>query len=540
VGSKATIEGAISGSGPYTLRVKGVDCRTGSTLVDVKESASSRDQILPALGKAATKLREKLGESLATVQKYDVPAENVTTSSLEALQLYSQGRRAANFNYDFKNAIALYDQAVTHDPNFAMAYATLASAYRNGGQPDKAAESARKAFDLRSRVSERERFYIESMYQMTVTGNAEAACKVFEAWELAYPRDDVAPFNLSTQYSLLGEFEKVLAAQQRNFRLDPESAFSYINLAGAYLALNRIDEAKATTQEGMAKHPDLTIFHRLLFHVAFLEKDPAALERETNFLLSKPGQEKGILFVESQMAAYGGQISRSRGLVNQVIENGRLAGSKDPGAYYLAEDAVNQALMGNLAFARREAEDALKFTENTDKYYTRATAAIALALAGDSQKPSRMAEDLAKRFPENTSMQFHFLPMIRGAVAMHNGNGAKAMEVLAAGAPYELGSVQYANDLSLHPVYLHGLACLAGRDGAQAAAEFQKIIDHRGITLTEPIGSLAHLGLGRAYAMSGDSAKAKSAYQDFFALWKDADPDVPILKQAKAEYSRLK
>ena len=540
VGSKATIEGAISGSGPYTLRVKGVDCRTGGTLVDVKESAGTKDEILTALGKSATKLREKLGESLITVQKYDVPAENVTTSSLEALQLYSQGRRAANMNYDWKNATALYDQATNHDPNFAMAYAAQASAYRNAGQPDKAAESARKAFDLRSRVSERERFYIESTYQMNVTGNAEAACKVFEVWEQAYPRDDVAPFNLSVTYALLGEYEKMVAAQQRNFRLDPESALSYGSLGAGYLALNRIDEAKATYQEGLAKHPDLAGFHRALFNVAFLENDAAAMEREANLVMSKPGQEPGILYVESEVAAYHGQMVRAQELTNRAGESAQRTWGKPFGGAPLAEHSVGEALVGNLALAKRSAEDALKITENTDKHYTRATAAITLALVGDSQIPLRMAEDLAKRFPESTTVRFHYLPMIRAAVVIHGANRSKATEVCAAEAPYEIGSPQFMYELKFYPVFLHGLACLAGHDGAQAAAEFQKIIDYRGITLTEPIGALAHLGLGRAYVLSGDSDKARAAYQDFFALWKDADPDVPILKQAKAEYARLR
>ena len=540
VGSKATIEGAISGSGPFTLRVKGVDCRTGGTLVDVKESAGTKDQVLPALGRAATKLREKLGESLVSVQRYDVPAENVTTSSLEALQLYSQGRRAANMNYDWKNAIALYDQATNHDPNFAMAYATLASAYRNTAQPEKAAESARKAFDLRSRVSERERFYIESTYQKNVTGNAEAACKVFEAWEQAYPRDDVAPFNLSTTYALLGDYEKALAALQRNLRLDPESALSYGNLGGVYLDLNRIDEAKAAFQEEAAKHPDLPDSHRILYNLAFIENDTAAMEREANLAISRPGQEIGMLYLESEVAAFHGQMSRAEVLADRAVESVQRASGKALSAGFLAEHALREALVGNLASAKRGAEEALNFTENSDKHYTRATAAIALGLAADSQKPLHVAEDLAQRFPENTSIRFHFLPMIRAAVAIHSANRSKAMEVCAAEARFEMGAPQYMYDLRLYPVFLHGLACLAGHDGAQAAVEFQKIIDHPGITLTEPIGSLAHLGLGRAYAMSGDSAKARSAYQDFFALWKDADADVPILKQAKTEYAGLK
>jgi tetratricopeptide (TPR) repeat protein/predicted Ser/Thr protein kinase len=539
VGSKATIEGAIAGSGPYSLRVRGVDCHSGDVLADVKESANSRDDVIPALGKVAEKVREKLGESLVTVQKYDVPAQDVTTGSLEALQLYGQGKRAANMDADWKNAIPLYEQAITHDQNFAMAYASLATSYRNTGQIDKSAGSARKAYDLRGRVSERERFYIESTYDMNVTANADAARKILEAWEQAYPRDDVAPHNLAGVYAQLGEQDKALAAIQRSVKLDPESSVGLGALLGGYLEANRIDEAKAVNQEALAKHPDLANFHYTHYLICFLENDTAGMEREADFVMGKPGLSDYMLAMESETAAYGGQMSRARELVHRVVENAQRAGGKAPGSYWMAEDALREVLVGYVALAKREAEDVLRLTENSDLMYNRATAAVVLGLVGDSQRAVGIADDLARRFPEATSMQFHFLPMIRGAMAIHDGNGAKAMEAFAVGAPYEMGHPQFMYQLRLYPVYLHGLACLAARDGAQAAVEFQKIINHRGAVLNEPIGALAHLGLGRAYILAGDSTKARTAYQDFFALWKNADPDVPVLKQAKAEYAKL-
>jgi serine/threonine protein kinase/lipopolysaccharide biosynthesis regulator YciM len=539
VGSKATIEAAISGSGPYTLRVMGVDCHSGDVLTAVKESAGRREDVIPALGKLAERLRGKLGESLATVQKYDTPPQNVTTSSLEALQLYSQGKRAANMNSDWKSSIALYEQAVNHDPNFASAYASLASSYRNSGQIEKAAESARKAYDLRGRVSEDERFYIESTYELNVTANAEAARKVLEAWEQAYPRDDVAPNNLAGIYAQLGEHEKALAAIQRSVKLDPESSVGLGNLIGGYLNADRLDEAKALNQEALAKHPDLPNFHYTHYSICFLERDAAGMEREAGIVLSKPGLVHLMLYLESESAAYGGQMSRARELARQAAENLQSQGDKDGARGYAAEAALREALVGNLALSKRQAEEALTVIEKSDKPYTKATAAIALGLAGDSQKATRIADELAQRLPEATSMQFHYLPMIRAVVAMQSGNGTKAIQAIAVGAVHEMGNPTYMNFLRLYPVYLHGLACLLGRQGTQAAAEFQKIIDHPGLVRTEPIGALAHLGLGRTYAMSGDTAKAKAAYQDFLALWKDADPDVPILKQAKAEYARL-
>ena len=538
-GSKATIEGTISGlGGPYELRVQGVDCRTGGVLVQVKESAGSKDQVLPALGKAATRLREKLGESLATVQKYDVPAEKVTTSSLEALQLYSQARRALDMDSDPKNAIPLLEQSVNHDPNFAMAFASLATNYNNMGQVDKAIESSRKAYDLRGRVSEREKFYIESNHQLYVSANLEAARKIYEAWEQAYPRDDVPPHNLSIVYLTLGEWEKALASVQQSVKLDPESALSMGNLAGLYVANNRFDEARSVIQEVLAKHPDLTGYHVTLYSLAFLDHDTTGMEREANLVMSRPANVDRMLYIESQAAAYGGQMSRSRELLGRVVEEMQRAGNKAGAGAYLAQASLDEALLGDFVLSKRQAEDALKLVDNIDRPYTKATAAITLGLVGESQKAVRIADDFGRRFPEATSVQFQYLPMIRTAVAIQSGNGNKAMEAAAMGATYELGKPRYM-DLSLYPVYLHGQACLLGRDGAQAAAEFQKIIDHPGVVQAEPIGSLAHLGLGRAYALTKDTAKAKAAYQDFFAVWKDADPDVPVLKQAKAEYVKL-
>jgi tetratricopeptide (TPR) repeat protein len=440
-------------------------------------------------------------------------------------------------DYDFKNSIALYDQATNHDPNFAMVYASLASSYRNSGQVDKAAESARKAYDLRDRVSERERYYIESNYELNVTANAEAARKVLEAWEQAYPCDDIPTHNLASTYSQLGEYDKALAAIQRSVKLDPDSAIGLGSLIGGYLIANRFDEAKALTQEALTKHPDVSGFHRVFYILAFLEHDAARMDREADLVMNKPGDVNGMLYLESEAAAYGGQMSRARELVDRVKENLQHQERKDAAGGFLAEAALREALVGNLAIARRQAKDALQLTDNQ---YAHATAAVTLGLAGDTPKATEIADALARRFPEATSMQFHYLPMIRAAIATRSGSGAKATGALAAGAANETGSPQYMTYLRLYPVYLHGLACLSARQPEPAAAEFQKIIDHPGLVLTELIGPLAHLGLGRAYAMTGDSAKAKAAYQDFLALWKDADPDVPILKQAKAEYAKLK
>ncbi len=538
LGSKATIEGSISGlGGPYELQLRSVDCHTGSVLTQVNETAGGKKQVLEALNKAATRLRKKLGESLATVQKYDLPAENVTTSSLEALQLYGQGCRAADMDFDFKNALVFYDQAINHDPNFAAAYAKMASAYRNSGQMGKAAEAAQKAYELRSRVSERERYYIESSYALNVTGDSEAARQTLEDWEKAYPRDDVPPHNLAIVYGLLGEPEKMLAAMQRSLKLDPESGVGYGALVASYLHANRIDEAKALLQEAMAKHPDTLAYHNLLYALAFLERDSAAMEREANLLINNRAFENGILYMESETAAYGGQMGRARELAGRTIENLKRDGNKDGAGGYTAEAALREALVGNREQAKRQVDSALQLTDNA---FTQATGAIVLALSGETEKATKIAGSLAERFPANTSMQQQYLPMVRAAIALGAGNGTKAVEAFAKVGKVEEGFPQYMSFLKMYPVYMHGLSCLAARQGAQAAVEFQEIIDHPGMVQNEPVGAWARLGLARALAETGETEKAKTAYQDFLAIWKDADPDVPMLNQAKTEYAKLK
>ena len=300
--------------------------------------------------------------------------------------------------------------------------------------------------------------------------------------------------------------------------------------------LNRLDEAKATIQEAQAHNLAFPNIHRCLYNIAFLEHDAASMEREVAVLMSKPGHETGVLYRESETAAYSGQFSRARDMARHLVETLQRADRKDGAAAYEAEAALREGPAGNLAFAKHQAEDALSLS---DHKYVQGVSAVVLGLAGDSAKSTRIADDLAQRFPENTSIQFHYLPMARGATAMQRGNANKAIEALVVGAPYELGEPSWMCCINLYLVYLRGQAYLAAHQGSPAAAEFQKILNHSGLVVNEPIGALAHLGLGRAYAIAGDSAKAKTAYQDFLALWKDADPDVPILIQAKAEYAKL-
>jgi serine/threonine protein kinase/Tfp pilus assembly protein PilF len=530
--SAATIEGSISSLGSqYVVGLRAVNCHSGDVLANEQTTASGKEQVLKALGEAATKMREKLGESLASVQKYDAPAENVTTPSLEALQAYSLGYQAMKRN-DHAAAVPLFQRATSLDPNFAMAYARLGTSYQQLGEGARGAEYIRKAYELRERVSEREKLYIVSHYEHLVTGNLEAARKTYELWAQTYPRDDTPPANLVDIYSHLGDYDKALAQGQEAMKLDPGSGNAYADLVSAYVVVNRLDEARATAQEAQAHNLDNPAIHLSLYIIDFLQHDTAGMEREAAGLMGKPGFDDFMLDVESDTAAYGGQFAKARELTRRAVESAQRADEKETGAGYEAEAAVREALVGNMSQAKQQTQVALALSTGTD---VEAMSAIALGLTGDAPQATRLAADLAKRFPEDTIVQFEYLPMIHAAAALQSGSANKALEALVPAALYELGTTGF----NLYPVYLRGEAYLAAHQGSAAAAEFQKILDHACAVWNNPIGALAHLGLARAYAMQGDTTKAKAAYQDFLTLWKDADPDIPILIAAKAEYAKL-
>jgi serine/threonine protein kinase len=545
--SAATIEGSISGLGSqYVVGLKAVNCHSGELLGQEQATASSKEQVLKALGEAATKLREKLGESLASVQKFDAPPEGVTTPSLEALQAYSLGFQAMAIKNDAAAAIPLFQRATSLDPNFAMAYARLGSSYANLNQTSRGAETERKAYELRERVSEREKFYIASHYEQQALGDLEAARKTYELWAQTYPRDNTPAVNLGSIYGSLGEYDKQLIANQEGLKLNPGSGLMRANLVATYLQLNRSDEAKATAQEAQAQHLDSPNIHVSLYQVAFLQHDAAGMEREAATLMGKPGFEDAMLLYQSQTAGYAGQFARKRELVRRAMDSATRADEKETAATDQAAAACHEAMVGNASLAKEQAQAALALSNGRDVV---GNAAIAVALAGDSGEATRLADDLAKRFPEDTMVQLEYLPQIRGAAALQSGNAAKAVEALVAATPYELGQ-------ALWPAYIRGEAYLKLGQGSAAAVEFQKIVDHPGAVQNDAVGALAHLGLARAYALEAgighggagaspvqpDPAalgKAKTAYQDFLALWKGADPDIPILKEAKAEYAKL-
>ena len=419
----------------------------------------------------------------------------------------------------------------------ASSYARLGTNYSNLGQTARAAENTRKAYELRERVSEREKFYIVSHYEHYVTGNLEAARKAYELWAQTYPRDDTPTGNLSAIYIALGDYDKALAASQEALKLNPGSGLSYTNLVGSYSNVNRLDEARATAQEAQAHNLDNPGNHQLLYTIDFLQHDAAGMEREAAALMGKLGFEDVMLYNESDTAAYAGQFSKARELTRRASESAQRADEKETAAGYVAESALREALAGNMSQAKQQAQAALALSTGRD---VEAVSAIALGLAGDAAQAARLLDDLAKRFPEDTIVQSNYLPTIRAAAALQGVSASKAIEALAPVAPYELGSAGQSVSIALYPIYLRGEAYLAAHQGSAAVAEFQKILDHPGVVGNEPIGALAHLGLARAYALSGESVKSRTAYQDFLKLWKDADPDIPILVAAKSEYAKLK
>jgi serine/threonine protein kinase/tetratricopeptide (TPR) repeat protein len=534
-GSAAVLNGTIAEIGTlYLLTVKAVNCASGESLASTQAQASDKNHVLDALDKIATEIRAKLGESLSTVKKLNTPLEKATTPSIEAYQAYCQGRQLWVFNDDPAAAGSMFQRAIRLDPNFAMAYLSLGMTQHQLGETSFGVESIQKAYSLGENVSPWEKFAIESRYYRAATGDLDKARQAYELWAQAYPRDFIPVANLSDIYAMLGHYDEALKMQQDAFRLAPNLGIVYGNLVSAYLNLNRLDEAQAKANEALAKNIDSASIHGSLYLISFLREDTVGMGQQAAWAAGKPGMEEMFQDLGAETAAYSGRIGKARELSRKAEVSEEGAGQEETAAKYEAELALNEAFFGNTFEARQRAGEALHLSTGRD---VQNLAALALAMAGDTPRAEGLAADLAKRFPEDTIVQFNYLPTIHAQLAMNRGDPSQAIEALLAAAPYELGIISYSS--ALNPVYVRGEAYVAAHRGAEAAAEFQKILDHRGVVLNEAIGALAHLQIGRAYAMQGDTAKAKAAYQDFLTLWKDADPDIPILRQAKAEYARL-
>jgi DNA-binding winged helix-turn-helix (wHTH) protein len=528
--SAAALDGSIALIGTrYTLILKAVNCANGNLMAGTEAQANDKSHVLDALGKAASEMRNKLGESLSTLQKYNTPLEQATTRSLEALQAYNFGLSTD----DDAAALAFYQRATQLDPNFAMAYWALAN---NTADTALAAEIARKAFELRAGLSEREKLHIEADYYGSGTGDLIKARRSAEVGARTYPRDPAFRESLRLYSSALGQYEAALKESLEWLRLSPHNSSCYRFVAFAYLYLNRVEDAEATGKEAHAKGLE-SRFAPVLYGIAFYRNDASEMARQAASA-GKGDDEEWLLALEADTAAYFGHLGKAREFSRQAADSAGRAGDKEIAATYYAASALREALFGNADRAGQQATLAKGRASGRDMDYG---LALALAYAGDAGQAQALANDLGKRFPEDTVVQFNYLPTLRAKLALLHSDPQEAIAILGAASPYELGlpSLIYYNWPNLYPVYVRGEAYLVAHQGKEAAAEFQKILDHRGIVLNEPIGALAHLQLGRAYAMQGDTTKARIAYNDFLVLWKDADTDIPILREAKSEYSKL-
>jgi len=528
------------------LGLKAVNCRSGDTLAEEQVTAASKEKVLDALGEAASKLRGGLGESLATVQKLDVPLAEATTSSLEALQAFSLGRKAAN-EKGYAAALPYHQRAIQLDPNFAVGYSVVGGDYSSLGELGRASEYITKAFQLREHASEREKLDIAANYYFYVTGELDKAAQTYQEAIENYPRRTAAYVNLGIVYGEQGQYEKAAEFTRQAVRLAPDEN-NYGNLANYTLALQRFDEARQSIHDAQARKLDDLIMHNALYAFAFLGSDSAAIAEQQRWFAGKPEYENYGLALASDTEAYGGHLSKARELTKRAVDSAIRADSKESGAIWQANAALQQAAYANAAEARQSAADALKLAPASQG--VEVESALAFAMAGDTARTESLAQDLGKRFPLDTQMQSLWLPAIQAQLALNKKNPAAALNTLQAASPIELGSIQFVANLScLYHVYVRGEAYLAAGQGSTAAAEFQKILDHSGIVWNCWTGALAHLGVARANALQAKTSRgadadaarvrALAAYKDFLALWKDADPDIPILKEAKAEYAKL-
>ena len=533
-GSKAIVLGSISNlGGQYVIGVDAVGCSNGDTLAKEQEEAAAKQDVLKAVGKAAASLRSKLGESLATIQKFDVPVE-ATTSSLEALKAFSMATTTFRTKGNAE-AIPFYKRALELDPNFAVAYAGIGLVYANLGQASLSAENIKKAYSLRDRVSEREKYRIAALYYDVVTGELEQSSQVYELWAKSYPKDIVPRMNLGDIYNRLGQYEKAVSQTQEGLRMEP-TLVGYSNLAFSYLALNRPDDAKKAVAEAQENKLEGDFLHWAIYQQAFLKGDRAEMERQVTWAAGKPGTEDLLLSFQSDTEAYNGRLVKARDFSRRAVDAAVRNDSKETAALWQVSAALREAEFGNAAAAKQDVAVALKLAPGRD---VKLFAALTLARVGETARAKAIVEELAKSYPSDTVLKVYWLPTIKAAIELNANNPGQALVFLETTAPYELGAPQQFQLGTMYPAYIRGHAQLTARNGVAASSEFQKFLDHRGVTLNYPLGVLAHLGLARAYVLSGDTVKARAAYQDFLALWKGADPDIPILQEAKAEYAKV-
>jgi eukaryotic-like serine/threonine-protein kinase len=537
--SKALLKGSISGLGSqYVLALNAVNCLNGDPLARAQTSAASKDAVLDVLGKTAETVREKLGESLASVRKYDMPLEQATTSSLDALGAYTLARKTQSERGDAAS-ISVYKRALELDGKFALAYSGLATAYNNLGQVYNAGENARKAFDLREHVSEREKLRIEAFYHSYVTGDTSQAIQAYELWASSYPRDYLPHAGLGSLYALLGQFDKSADETQKAQLLEPAAVVIYSNLGRDDLALGKLDLAQGVLDQAADKNVDGTVLRLTRYQLAFLRGDAVGMAAQVAWSTHKPG-EGLFLASQSDTEAFYGRLRKARETSRRAVEASVASEMSEAAAIWEASAALRESDFGHRDLARRGAEAALSHATGKQLW---ALAALTLARAGETPRAQVLAEKLQQTYPSDTLLRNYWLPVIRASIELNRGASSKALDLLQNAAPYDLADpfpVSASPLGNMYSVYLRGEAYLQAHQGKEAAAEFQKILDHRGLVLNGPIAALAQAKLARASAMSGDPAKARSQYDSFFTVWKDADPDLPILTTAKAEYAKLK
>ena len=537
-GCKVYLTGSIKALGnQYVLDLSAINCQTGDAVVQEEAAADRKEQVLHSLAETTTNLRKRLGESLASIQKFDLPIEEVTTPSLDALQALAIGRKKQQVEGNAA-AIPFFQRAIELDPGFGAAYAALGTSYSNLREPELASENLRRAYELRGKVSERERLRASAYYYHLVTGELEKATQVYELWAEVFPRDNVPRSNLGVIYGYLGQYDQAVSEIQDSIKLYPFSGVGYTNLVSHYAALNRLSDAKAVYQLALSRNLDNPYLHLNIYGVAFLEGDSVGMRGQLAWAQGRPQAENLLLSAAADTEASAGRLERARELSVQASESARGHDQAETAAEWQMNAALREAEFGNSVIARESARRILATTSNRE---LEILGALVFAQSGEPGHARQLVEKLEKNYPLDTAVNRYWIPSIRAAVELGANHPAKAVEMLQAALPYELGNPLPQPEIGglLYPAYLRGQAYVQLRQASAAAAEFQKFADHRGIVMNNPLGSLARLGLARAYALNGDEGKALEQYREFLSLWKDADRDLGPLRQAQSEYRRI-
>jgi DNA-binding winged helix-turn-helix (wHTH) protein/tetratricopeptide (TPR) repeat protein len=540
-GTAAMLEGSIQNVGAqYMLNLRATNCRNGDDIDQEQVQVARKEDVLGAVSHLTSRFRERVGESPATLQKHDLPLAEATTASLDALKAYSLGLKVMASQGD-ETSIPYFKRAVELDPNFAMAYAYLALMYGSTGSSELATENARKAYDLRNRASDNERFFISAYYFGRATGNQEKARQICEEWAETYPRDPLPHALLSGFiYLVLANYDKAIEEARKGIELAPDGGFFYVDLGENSLYVGRLDNSEEALRRAVERKIENPMLLVLEFDLGFTNQDQERKQQAIKAAQGKPDSMDWIADRQAFASAYAGQLRRARTLSRQAIELARQQGDGERAAVFAVRAALWEAFFGNAREAKQDAAAALAVARNREVAYG---AAVALALAGDARQAETLAGDLERNYPEDTSIRFSYLPVIRAILALRGSDPAKAIEILEAASPYELGTPRSACTGyfgSLYPILIRGEAYLSARKGSEAAREFQKLADHREIMIGDPVSSLAPYGLARSYVLMGDATKAREQFKLAFATWRDADPDLPILNQAKADYASLR